>query len=420
MQDLLEKFRRLTHIFDPIYKPIDENSANSYYIPEIHEDYRGQLDSVLDLNDNAKLLVAGQPGCGKTTLLRDMARTLQKSGRVVVFVDLETCVAIGDLDPAEVYLATLVELLESKDAQTALPGSSLQQCLSFIAELQLSQKPPSDPTPIARILKRHLENLRDSPELRAALRSLIEKKNCTDPFEILDSLLQHLSNRRPVIILDGLDKIPPERAKQTFLGNRKKPMAETAGAAIVTIPISIVYEPTYNVLSDRYNNADSAVLPAVRLWQFDMEKRTRSRSPKGFEILKKIVAARVDPIDPAMILETTVERAVEASGGNIRVLARLIQSSAVKAYAHRRDSIEPEDVEAAIGDQREAFRRAYDPRFLPLLRRVHREYRLDDSTETAKDLLYGLWVMEYRNGDIWYSLPVPVEQLLQRLERSSS
>jgi hypothetical protein len=195
-------------------------------------------------------------------------------------------------------------------------------------------------------------------------------------------------------------------------------MAEAPGVAILTIPLSLVYEPTFNVLSERYNNADSAVLPAVRLWDFDGDRRERRRSEEGVRILRRIVEARVDPIDPKIVLPGAVDRAIIGSGGNIRELSRLMQSSVVKAHVRRGSFIEPQDVEAAIADQRESFRRAYDPRFLPVLEKVRREYRLESQGDVTKQLLYGLWVIEYRNGIAWYSLPEPVEQLLQQLERA--
>jgi hypothetical protein len=52
------------------------------------------------------------------------------------------------------------------------------------------------------------------------------------------------------------------------------------------------------------------------------------------------------------------------------------------------------------------------------LKRVRDEHQLNDSSDVGKQLLYGLWVIEYRNGITWYNLPEPVKQLLQHLERS--
>ena len=141
---------------------------------------------------------------------------------------------------------------------------------------------------------------------------------------------------------------------------------------------------------------------------------------EGVEILRRIVAVRVDPIDPKIVLPEAVERAIVGSGGNIRELARLMQASVIKAHVRQGSFIEIQDIERAIADQRESFRRAYDPSFLPLLRRVRDECRLDDSSEAAKQLLYGLWVVEYRNGSAWYALPEPVRQLLDQLERATS
>lgn len=421
MHDSLAKFRALTRVFDPIYQPRQSkgDGPGDSYVPETHEDYRRQLEAELVLNDNAKLLVAGQPGCGKTTLLLSLADALRRSGRVVAFVDLEAQTAVQDLGLVELYVAALAELVEQGYEGLAPPTQ--ESCRVFLAKFLRADElaEPSKPTLVAA-LRRLSSMARGDVALREEMRRSMKPGTEDDPFGLLCRALDDLAERRPVVILDGLDKLPPDRAGKTFLDDEKKPMAEAPGAAIVTIPLSIVYEPTFNVLSGRYNNADSAVLPAVRLWDFDSKARRRTRSQKGVDILRRIISARVDPIDPAIVMPPAVERAIEGSGGNIRELARLMQASVVKAYVRRGTFIERQDIEAAIADQRESFRRGYDPSFWPLLVRVRDEYRLDEASPLAKQLLYGLWIIEYRNGIAWYSLPEPVEQLLDQMERVRS
>ncbi|MFT3768079.1 MAG: AAA family ATPase [Minicystis sp.] len=421
MANAREKFRALTRVFDPIYQPRQDaaDGPGTSYVPETHEDYRKQLEAALDLNDSAKLLVAGQPGCGKTTLLLNIADTLRKDGRLVAFVDLEAQAAVQDLGSVEMYLAALAALLsEVHKSGGSLAPETIAACQSWLARSQLGADATPDPEAIVAALRRQLAIVRESKPLRDELRLLVKQDSGTDPFSLLCRALEDLEARRPVVILDGLDKLLPSRARETFLDDKKKPMAEAPGAAILTIPLSLVYEPTFNVLSERYNNADSAVLPAVRVWDFDAQKRKRAPSEKGIDILRKILSARVDPIDPQIVMPDAVERVIVGSGGNIRELARLMQSSVIKAHVRHGDFVEVRDIEAAIADQRESFRRGYDARFLPLLQRVRNEYRLDDSGDIAKQLLYGLWVIEYRNGSAWYSLPEPVEQLLRHLERT--
>jgi len=417
MVDTRAKFRELTRVFDPIYQPQDasEGDGGRSYVPEIHEGYRRQLEAALDLNDNAKLLVAGQPGCGKTTLLLNLAAMLRREGRVVAFVDLEAQTAVQDLDPAEMYLAALAELLAQ--AGEGLAAATLDECRASLVKLVPDEGLAAEPAGLEAATRRVLSRVRSDTALRQQLRLSMKPGTEDDPLLLLSGVLQALEEHRPVVILDGLDKLPPERASKTFLDDKRKPMAEAPGAAILTIPLSVVYEPTFNVLSGRYNNADSAVLPAVRLWDFDAATGKRSRSEAGIEILRRIISARVDPIDPQIVMPEAVERAIEGSGGNIRELARLLQASVVKAYVRRGEFIERQDIEAAIADQRESFRRAYDPAFHALLQRVRVESRLDESSDVAKRLLYGLWVIEYRNGSAWYSLPEPVAQLLDQMER---
>jgi len=90
----------------------------------------------------------------------------------------------------------------------------------------------------------------------------------------------------------------------------------------------------------------------------------------------------------------------------------------VKTVIRRGEEVDRQDVEAAIADQRESYRRAFQPRFLPVLTKVRESHKLDNTDDVGKLLLYGLWVVEYRNDEAWYSLPVAVEDLLRRLEKA--
>lgn len=416
----LTKFRALTRVFDPIYRPVDRSSGGPgpSYVPEAHEDFRKYLEASLALNDNAKLLLAGQPGCGKTTLLLSVADRLRSEGRIVAFVDLEVQTAVQDLASAEMHLAATAELLREADLRgVTLSKETLTACGGWLRPITGDDTAPaSRPGSLAKEMTRFLNGARESASIRQELRALVREGGDKDPLELMKRVLLEFADRRPVVILDGLDKLPPDQARDFFLNEKRKPMTEAPCAAILTIPLSIIYEPTFNVLSERYNNADSAVLPAIRLYDFDGAQRGGRRSASGFEVLQRIVAARVDPIDPNIVMPAAVDKAIEGSGGNIRELARLLQASIVKASVRGGTCIEPLDVEAAIADQRESYRRAFQPRFLPVLKKVRDEAQLDNTDDVGKLLLYGLWVVEYRNGSIWYRLPMPIEQLLQKLE----
>jgi hypothetical protein len=365
--------------------------------------------------------VAGQPGCGKTTLLQSVGHELRRAGRIAAFVDLEAQTAVQDLGSVEMHLAAIAALLvEAKTSATPLSAATLDACRAWLDRLLGGVDAGTDPEVIAAVFRRQLGAVQESKALRDELRDLVKRGTSEDPQQLLAQVLGDLASQRPVVILDGLDKLPPTQARDTFLDDKKKPMVELPGTAILTIPLSIVYEPTFNVLGERYNNAGSAVLPAVRPWDLDPLTRKRTRSENGLAVLRRIISVRVDPVDPAIVLPEAVDRAVIGSGGNIRELARLMQASVVKAAFRGGAFIEPQDIEAAIADQRESFRRGYEPRFLDVLRKVHERYELEGPGDVTKLLLYGLWVTEYRNGHGWYNLPVPVEQLLEHLERTRS
>jgi energy-coupling factor transporter ATP-binding protein EcfA2 len=420
MSDTLDKFRKLTKVFDPIYRPYEDanDGPGGSYVPEAHEDYRKNLIRALALNDHVKLLVAGQPGCGKTTMLLHVAQHLRRQGRLVVFVDLENLVSVQDLSWVELHLAVISMLLEEV-RKLDLPISSriVEPVRLWLERVYLRNGLDENVLAVESAVKQVLSTVRLGKDLREELREQVKRMG-EDPLILLRLILHELEEYHPIVIVDGVDKLQPDHARAKFLSDDSKiPLDNTPGATVLTIPISLVYEPAFNLLSEHYNNADSAVLAAVRLYDFDSKTRKRQFSDKGLDVLQRVIRARIDPIDPAIITPAAMQRAIVGSGGNMRELARLLQASVVKAHVRDAQYLDEEHVVLAIADRRESFRRALSPEFRPVLEKVRKEFQLEGPGEITRLLLYGLWVMEYRNGEAWYSLPNPVEQLLETLER---
>ncbi len=410
-------FRHVSQAFDPIFRQQDPQGPGAHYLPEVHADFRHQLTAPLLLGNDVKLLIAGQPGCGKTSLLLDVAREFRGKGRLVVFVNLELATAVQELGPAEMHLAVLGEVLhESVRSQRMVPDPILNRCRQWLKDLTDTDNRAAGPALLAQRIQSFLSTARDSSALRQALRILVSEGGDKDPLALLSALLREMAESEPVVILDGLDKLPPEQARLFFLDEKRKPMVEAPGSAILTIPLSVVYEPTFNNLSERYLNAHNAVLPAVRIQSLDSKSNHPTRFAAGWDVLRKIVHTRIDQVSPDFMEPDAVDLAIESSGGNLRELARLIQASLVKAMVHESPHIARHHVEEAITDQRESFGRVYQDRFLPALLRVRDEHRLDNVDDIGKMLLYGLWVVEYRNGSVWYDLPLPVRRLVASRE----
>ena len=56
MSETLVKFRKLTQVFDPIYRPYGDpdDGPGATYVQEAHEDYRKSLVQALELNDQVE------------------------------------------------------------------------------------------------------------------------------------------------------------------------------------------------------------------------------------------------------------------------------------------------------------------------------------------------------------------------------
>src|SRR5262249_21340339 len=158
------------------------------------------------------------------TLLLRIAAELREAKRLAALVDLEVTTSVQDLGLAELHIAVTAEVLrEATRVGLPLPDATRQILQDWISPL--SNLPAgSDPPALADAMNGILASARDSVDLRRELRALV--REARDPYRVLTATLEAFADYQPVIILDGLDKMPPELARGFFIGNAQKPMAD--------------------------------------------------------------------------------------------------------------------------------------------------------------------------------------------------
>src|SRR5260221_528662 len=130
MSDALARFRAVVQALDAT-APV-----GAFYVQEARKEYREALLRQLELRPAAKLLVAGQKGGGKSTLLQKLAEELrERLHRLVVFQDLVSLVPIEDPTSLEVNLAALAGLFEEAGQRTTMPAEALEACRSWLQEV---------------------------------------------------------------------------------------------------------------------------------------------------------------------------------------------------------------------------------------------------------------------------------------------
>jgi hypothetical protein len=152
------------------------------------------------------------------------------------------------------------------------------------------------------------------------------------------------------------------------------------------------------------------------------ERRLPDSTPKPepAAILKEIIEKR---IPPELFEPEIVEQIIIYSGGVLRELIRI--SNECCRICLRLIRRNPENKEIKIN--RDIFQQAitkisldFDMRIgtddYEILETTYREFRPNDPKEQRfLDLLHGLYVLEYRNAELWYDIhPIVTELLEQR------
>ncbi len=151
------------------------------------------------------------------------------------------------------------------------------------------------------------------------------------------------------------------------------------------------------------------------------ENRQENSLPnqENLEVLSKILGRR---ININLIEEETVTKIVIYSGGVLRELIRIANECCricLRLIRRQPDNnhikINQEILQEAITKLSLDFESRIGENDYQILTSVYNTYQpLDPKEPQFLDLLHGLYILEYRNGELWYDLHPIIEQLLKK------
>jgi len=234
----------------------------------------------------------------------------------------------------------------------------------------------------------------------ARLSDLITRLN-----ELLISLRRRFG-RRILVIVDGVDKIYDLSQAAALFLHGSNALIAPACRIIYTVPFPLFYSPDFQQVRQQFHR--NHLLPNVKT-------RNRDGSPytPGQEMLRKVLLRRMGE---NLVTPEALERLIHASGGLLRELLRLARLSILATLGRGAERIMPEDVDWAIREVRNTFRRILKTEDYPHLWKVCETKHLDRlPPHIADQLLHNLSVLEY-NGDVWWDVHPVVKQLLRKCE----
>ena len=151
---------------------------------------------------------------------------------------------------------------------------------------------------------------KNSTESRVTLRRKVEPKVSELMLQIKDLITyvqEELKKRElrdiPVIILDGLDKIPINQARQIFKENGAR-FADLPIHLIITFPIALTYDSSYQLIQSWFPNPEKLPMIKIQKWSRDHYEEGYM---EGINTLKTMVGLRADiELFEENVLETLI------------------------------------------------------------------------------------------------------------------
>lgn len=377
-------------------------------------------------------LFIGHPGCGKTTELYQLQRRTEQDG---------FCVCLGrcdlELDSADVeytdvlflILDLLVRIAEEKNI--TLEDSLIQNIYDYweedreITNLITSQEEleveggAGGNVKIAGLLKIFAQIkgvIKNSSDSRIQVRRHIEPKSSElinriqDVIDVISKACNEKGMKRiPLIILDGLDKIPLEQARKIFKENGSR-FNMLKVHLIVTFPIALTYMAEYSDVQTWFPNPEK--LPMIKLRKWENGTYTEGYT-EGIETMRQMVEKRAEM---SLFEEGVLDKLIQYTGGYIRDLFRCISRAAVRARMRRAESISLEDADVALDNLESDINGRYQDALIPVMKKIYDGEKFLASSEEMTQLLQIGAVLEY-NGQRWCDLHPLVEKWLREHQK---
>jgi len=393
-------------------RPGPNGAPNPFYIARPGNPIAELVDALMaPFYRPPKFFFSGHRGCGKSTeLLHLMANPgIQKKYWPVNFSIREEADII-DMDFRDILLAIGSRMFRDyRKAGGRLPDQLLKELNGWRGKVEEEVKTIHAGRAGFEIgagldsffantgLKMKLE-----PATRAELRQVFEK-DITGLITVINNIATAIyskEHRIPLILIDDLDKPNLDEARAIF-HDRREIMMQPNCAIIYTVSSALFYTKEFEAIRDQ-----AIFLPNIKLHPH-AEPDVHDRD--GYQTLRRFVFVRMNP---GLIDGLALEEAISYSGGVFREMARIMRTAIGRARRRKAAKVEIIDVEWASTEIRNEYRRILDEGDLEILKRVHKQNRLEYD-DRLRPLLQLLAILEYRNGENWCDIHPVLRRLIE-------
>ncbi len=386
-----------------------------------------------------KLIFTGHTGCGKSTLLSELGFRLTNSGRYfVVRYSISNTIERSAVDHVNILFSMALQLVEEAEKRSIRlqPGIKQEfyhwlgkhtQTESQAVEKEIELNAEATVKGGIPLLLEFIAKVKSKLKISSVIRQEISVEFARRTADLviqidrLQSYIESATGRKILVIIDDLDKLDLSVTETIFSKNIQS-LIDPSLAIIYTLPISTLREVSVKSSINSYINQIHTMRVTKFFSKADVRNPSRIPDSDCINLFDKILDLRLPPssIDP-----TVKQEMILLSGGVLRELIRIADRCSTKVMLELRRQIKQQQfnlpevkIDRAIFDEVITDLRIERAEVLgqidfEMLKSIYQEFEPQDAeNQRFLDLLHGLYILEYRNAELWYDLNPIVRDLL--------
>ncbi len=421
-KDLLALFRQAYNNLE-ILPLLEQEDLDNFRV-----DYGGEaLEELEQLvedspNGDGKIVFAGHRGCGKSTLLAEFSRQM-RDRYFVVFFSISDMIEMSDVNHINILFAIAVKLMEEAENQQVEIKSSLKDSFyKWFAQRTRTETEELGAEVSAGfgLFKIITGKLKTEAKIRDEIKQEFIR-NVSDLVATINNIAAVIEasteTRQVLVLIDDLDKLDLGVAKEIYQ-NHIKALFQPNFRIILTIPISALRDVGLAATIQTETNNQIVQMPVSKLFKKGERRETAKPQPRPLATLQEVLAKR---INSELVEPETTERIIIYSGGVLREVIRIANECCRICLRLVRRNSEDANIKInnkVLAEALNKFRIDFDTRI------GNADYEILESTymyskpndpgdQRFRDLLHGLYILEYRNAKLWYDVHPIVADLLK-------
>lgn len=369
------------------------------------------LESCRDFERQNAFLLLGHRGCGKSTELNNMSERLKLKGYPVETINCARDLDLLNLVHSDLFILMGEALLNiAKELKCEIKKDILKKIIHFWDERTESSESKetiensveagieAETPKILSILQTFIKiktDLKYNEETRIEYRRKISVRT-SEWMALLGMVSEEITKKtdgkQPIIIFEDLDKLNPDDAWKVFY-NYVALLSGMSFPVIYTFPIALSYDPKFAAMESYFT---VKTLPMIKI-------ATIENKPfkDGIAVIREIVEKRANL---ELFEKDTLEKMIQYTGGSLRDLFYIINSSAKRAERRESKTISMEDMERALEELKTSLTRRIEKKDYKFLLNIYKGNKeMIEDKEMLLKMLQASVVLEY-NGKRWHNL----------------